>query len=359
MATVELDQTTDVVREESDLAGLMPGWARLAARVGTTPVQDAIWSAACPETVDEGLPLSMVVVGSVHEPRALAPLARHGSQLELLGAASLAEPSDLLAEDEDALRELAARIAALKTPVVLHRLPASSPSIAALKQAFRPFGLVITRESSAHAVIRLDEEWTKPEGRLSSRRASDLRRARRRAEAEGNIEVELLSPGTDELSDLLDEAFAIEARSWKGREGTALAVDGERGAFYRRFSNLAAERGELRIAFLSLGGKRVAMQLAVEWDSRLWLLKIGHDEAVKRCSPGMLLLLEVVRAAAAEDLQAVQLLGGIEPWTSMWTEDVERCTTLAAYPPGMGSLAAALGHVGAAAHSRRYARRRH
>jgi CelD/BcsL family acetyltransferase involved in cellulose biosynthesis len=359
MPTVELAETTAVLREENDLAGLTPGWSRLAARVATTPMQDAIWSERSAATVDAGLPLAVVVVGSLEDPRAIAPLVRHGSQLELLGAATLAEPSELLAEDDDALRELAAGIASLRTPVLLHRLPTDSPSIRALKQAFRPFGLVLTRDSSAHAVIRLDEEWTKPEGRLSSRRASDLRRARRRAEAEGEVEVELLTPEVAEVGDLLDEAFAIEARSWKGREGTALAVDEERGAFYRSFSASAAERGELRLAFLKLGGRRVAMQLGVEWDSRLWLLKIGHDEAVKRCSPGMLLLLEVVRAAALNGLQAVQLLGGIEPWTSMWTEDLEPCSTLAAYPPGMGSLSAALGHVGAAAHSRRYGRRRH
>ena len=66
----------------------------------------------------------------------------------------------------------------------------------------------------------------------------------------------------------------------------------------------------------------------------------------------MLLLLEVVRAAAAEGLEAVQLFGGIEPWTSMWTEDVDECATVAAYPPGPGSLSAALGRIGAAAQSR-------
>jgi hypothetical protein len=93
-------------------------------------MQESIWSVTCAETVDAGLPLAVVVVGSLELPRAIAPLVRHGSQLELLGAATLAEPSELFAEDEDALRELAAGIAALRTPVVLHRLPAASPSIA-------------------------------------------------------------------------------------------------------------------------------------------------------------------------------------------------------------------------------------
>jgi CelD/BcsL family acetyltransferase involved in cellulose biosynthesis len=355
MASVELAQATAVLKERDDLAGLVPGWTRLAAQAGTTPIQDAIWSAASAETVDEGLPLAVVVVGSQEQPRAIAPLVRRGAQFEMLGASTLSEPSELLAEDDDALRELAAGIAGLRTPVVLHRLPSDSPSIQTLKQAFRPFGFVLTRDTSPHAVIQLDEEWTKPEGRLSSRRASDLRRARRRAE--GEVEVDLLTPEPAEVEELLDEAFAIEARSWKGREGTALAMDAERGAFFRRFSALAAERGELRLAFLRFGDRRVAMQLGVQWDSRLWLLKIGHDDDVKRCSPGMLLMLEVVRAAAAEGLAAVQLLGGVEPWTSMWTEDLNHCVTLAAYPPGLASLSAAVGHVGSAAQSRRGRRR--
>ena len=288
----------------------------------------------------------------------MAPLVRRGAQFELLGAEMLREPTELLAEDDDALRELAKGIASLRTPVLLHRLPATSPSIRALKHAFRPFGFVVARDSYGHGVIWLSDEWTQPEGRLSKRRASDLRRARRRAEGQGEVEVELLTPAVGDVDGLLDEAFAIEARSWKGREGTALAVDTERGDFYRGYCSSAAECEDLRIAFLRIGGRRVAMQVAVEWGSRLWLLKIGHDESANRCSPGMLLLLEVVRAAATEGLEAVQLFGGIEPWTSMWTEDVDECATVAAYPPGPGSLSAALGHIGAAAQSRREGRHR-
>jgi CelD/BcsL family acetyltransferase involved in cellulose biosynthesis len=356
MATAEV-QSVSVLRDESSLAGLVPGWTRLAARAATTPMEDAIWSVACAETLDSGHPLEVVVVGDVDRPRAVAPLFRHGTELELLGAADLHEPSDLLAEDDEALRALTSAIADLRTPVLLHRLPAASPSIDALRRAFRPLGRVVTRDSSGHAAIRLDEEWTKPEGRLSSRRASDLRRARRRAVARGGLDVELLAPGPADVDELLDAAFEIEARSWKGREGTALAMDTRRGDFFRRFCGLAAERGELRIAFLHMGGRRVAMELGLEWNSRLWLLKIGHDEDASRCSPGMLLLLEVVRSAAANGLEAVQLLGGIEPWTFMWTSDVELCTTVAAYPLGVTSLFAAMGHVAVTAHSWRASRR--
>jgi CelD/BcsL family acetyltransferase involved in cellulose biosynthesis len=358
LATVEIIEKIEILREKSSLAGLLPGWALLATAAAVSPTQDANWSLACAESVDAGLALFVVVIGGIEHPRAVAPLVRRGSQLELLGAEMLHEPTELLAEDEEALRELAKGIASLRTPVLLHRLPADSPSIRALKQAFRPFGFVVARDSYGHGAIALDEEWTKPEGKLSKRRASDMRRARRRAEADGEVETEILAPQPQEVDELVDEAYAIEARSWKGAEGTALAMDADRGDFYRRYCHSAAEQGALRVAFLKIGGRRVAMEIAVEWDSKLWLLKIGHDDQFKRCSPGMLLLLEVVRNAAAEGLVAVQLWGGVDSWTSMWTDDVEECATVAAYPPGPGSLSAALSHIGTAANSRREGRRR-
>ncbi len=55
-------------------------------------------------------------------------------------------------------------------------------------------------------------------------------------------------------------------------------------------------RESLRIAFLRIAGRPVAMQIAVERAQRLWLLKIGYDEEYARCSPGQLLMLEVAAA---------------------------------------------------------------
>src|SRR3954468_18501864 len=130
MATAEVKEKI-VLRDRSSLSELDPGWSRLAAEAGTTPIQDASWSSAAAETVDAGLALAVVVIGSLERPRAIAPLVRRGRQLELLGAAKLSEPSELLAEDGDALHELAGGIAALRTPVLLQRLPADSPSIPA------------------------------------------------------------------------------------------------------------------------------------------------------------------------------------------------------------------------------------
>lgn len=321
-----------------DLPELAPGWRRLARRAGRTPLQDAPWCLAAADTVDADGALAVVVAGDPADPVAIAPLVRRRGRLELLGAAATGEPGDLLYEDATALEALLDGVAALRRPLLLNRLPEDSPVPAAVAAAFRRPAVTVQRPAAPHAAIALDPGWTAPEGQLSSRRAGDIRRARRRAEAAGGLEVELLAPAPDELDAALGDAFAIEARSWKGRSGTALAADAGRAAFFRAYAGAAARAGELRLAFLRVGGRRVAMHLSVEFDRRLWLLKIGHDEALARCSPGSLLLLEVVRDAAARGLRAVQMLGGIEPWTRMWTESELPCVTVAAYPPGVASL---------------------
>src|SRR5207247_3695751 len=131
-------------------------------------------------------------------------------------------------------------------------------------------------ESGGTPTIALDGQ--EPESRLSSRRRSDLRRARRHAEAMGEVTSEVLAPSPQEVPALLAEAIAIEARSWKARAGTALASDPVRRGFFERYALAAAADGTLRLAFLRIGGQGAAMQIAVECGRRFWLLKIGYDE---------------------------------------------------------------------------------
>ena len=144
----------------------------------------------------------------------------------------------------------------------------------------------------------------------------------------------------------------MEASGWKGQNGSALLCDPLRGAFFRRFALGASQKGLLRIAFMRIDGRAVAMQLNAESANRLWLLKIGHDEGFARCSPGQQLMLHVVRDAAMRGLQAIEFLGEPEPWTQFWTPTVRKCVALRAYPftpPAIATLAA---------HALDYARRR-
>jgi len=137
----------------------------------------------------------------------------------------------------------------------------------------------------------------------------------------------------------------VEASSWKGRQGTALACDPAQGAFYRRYAAAACRKGILRLCFLRIGDHTAAVEFAVEAEERFWLLKMGYDEAFARCSPGMLLLRETVREAANRGLRSFEFLGFPEGWIRMWTERVRPCLSIWAYPATPSGMAALTAHV--------------
>lgn len=322
------------------LGELAAPWDSLAALSGS-PMQHYAWTRACLETFAADYELQVVVVGAPQQPRAIAPLVRRRNgapRLELLGVSELYEPADFLYADPCALASLTDALVRLRASLFFARIPADSPSVAALRRSYRGRGIVITRPASGCPWIPLDASWTHPERNLRPGRGSDLRRARRVAEKMGALSFEISSPTPTELGPMLEEALRVEAAGWKGSQGTALATDAVRGHFYRHYAAAASQKGILRLCFLRIGGRSVAVQFAIECGDRFWLLKIGYDEEFARCSPGTLLMLETVRYAAAGGLRSYEFLGGVEPWTQMWTQLVRPYISVRAYPGSLQGL---------------------
>jgi hypothetical protein len=320
------------------------GWSDLASASGSFPTQDVPWAVAGLDAF--GGAAEIVVCGDPDAPDAIAASALTGGRLELVGSGPTGEPADLLSRSPAALGELTERLAAVGRPILLHRVPAESPTIASLRQAIGRRGLVRVGAVGGHPAVDLSADWREPGGGLSSSRRSALRRARRRAEQAGEVATELLAPEPHEVQELLDEAFAVEARSWKGAAGTALLQTPALASFFRRYAAEAATRGALRLEFLRIAGRSVAMQLGVEWRRRIWLLKIGYDEAHAAASPGQLLLAESIADAARRELDGYELLGTAAKWTEPWAPLVHPCARVIAYPAtrhGFVSLAGVAG----------------
>ncbi len=319
---------------------LKDDWDALA--VGCpNPTQQHDWLAACARSFHHGRGLHVVTVTRAGRLVAAAPLAPTPSgELEPLGMRELWEPSDLLARDAEALGALARTLAREGDTLLLRRVPAGSPAIEALARAYALRGTVQRREAPGTPTIALGHQWTQPEGGLSSRWRSAMRRARRRAAALGELEIDLRAPGLAEVDGALAEALAVEGDSWRARQGTTLAADAPRGMFMREYARRSAAEGRLRIGFLRLGGQAAAMQIAVELDRRLWLLKIAYADRFGSCSPGSLLLLETLRAAAARGLRSCELLGESERWTHVWTRQTREIVAVRAQRLGLDMLRA-------------------
>jgi CelD/BcsL family acetyltransferase involved in cellulose biosynthesis len=316
------------------LDDIAPFW-RVLEGATTSPIQQCFWSESCCATLPPDGKLHFVVVKTGSRTGAIAPLVRAKGvlgRLEHLGVKVLREPTDLVFSDLAALKSLADALVKLGSPLFLGRIPADSPTIAAIQDAYRGRGLVLLRPAQPYPRILLHEGWREPESQLNSGRRSDLRRAVRTAEKIGPLTYQILSPSPSQLAPILEEALEVEAANWKGSEGSAIVRDHLRGPFYRHYAAAASAGGILRVCFLRVGGKAVAMQLALECARGFWLLKIGYREEFARCSPGMLLMAETIRYAASRGLASYEFLGNTDNWTRVWTSDEMPTVTIRAYP---------------------------
>lgn len=340
---VQAAYSVSVVRGRDELADLADAWQALGAQAGG-PIEHYEWAAAILETARELDSPSAIAISRGEQLVALAALEVKrlaGVRRRLmLGESWHREPMDLLARDEGALQRLVQALAKTGWPYVLGRLPAESNSVVALRAALAGRAKIIERPQAATPYIPLDASWEQPEQHLNSGRRSDLRRAQRRAEKLGPVKTEVLSPVPHEVSDLLEEAFEVEARSWKGRAGTALACDPVDAAFCRAYALAASRAGMLRICRLRIGTKTVAVQIAMQQAGAFWLLKIGYDAEFAACSPGLLLLRETIAYAARAGLRSFEFLGQSEAWIETWTSQKRECVALRIYPYNLHGAAA-------------------
>jgi CelD/BcsL family acetyltransferase involved in cellulose biosynthesis len=300
------------------------------------PMQSHAWCHARAELV----PTGELVVPAVHDGdgvRALALLAQDGERLR--EAPLMFEPSDLAWHDTDSLDVLAAALVRQGRPFELERLPAQSPTLAALRRALGKRDKILVEAAMPTPYIGLEGADPDIDACFNARRRSDFRRAARRAAGRGTLDYQVLTPADDdELLRLLDDAYAIETQSWKYAAGTALTADEMQGMFIARFAQGAMRDGCLRLLFLRIAGKPVAMQLATEWQQRFWLFKMSYDKEYARCSPGQLLLRHALRHAAARGLRSLEFMGVMDNWTRQWTDTTRRYLRVEVMPHSTATL---------------------
>jgi hypothetical protein len=305
----------------------------------TLPTQTRAWVEARIQALATPASLQLVTITEGEELQALAPLQRSGDWLREVP--QMFEPTDLVYASEDALQALADALARQPYALHLERIPLGSPTVAALRRAFAGRGILRMREAMATPLIELDGRWEDIESRLPARRRADLRCAARLAERLGAVSYELHTPrDQQELDALLHTAYAVDNRSWKALENSALSTNRIQGDFFRRYTRAALPEGVLRFAFLRINGLPVAMQIGIVWHQRFWLLKMSYDRAFGRCSPGHLLIWHTLQQAARDRLLSYEFMGLIDDWVTHWTMTLRRYVEIRAFPLRIPALRA-------------------
>jgi CelD/BcsL family acetyltransferase involved in cellulose biosynthesis len=202
----------------------------------------------------------------------------------------------------------------------LSRLPDDSPTLAALASlAHRDGCQTGTWRGDVSPYLTLAGTWDSYHASLSPKFRSNLRNRLSRLRAFGEPRLEVVETA-GEIANAREDALRLEASGWKDESRTSISSDPAVHRFYTLLAERAAERGWLRLMFLSVGNRRIATAYGAQFDGRLFLFKTGYDPDYATCSPFKLLTCLAIQRAYAEGLRELDFLGNAEPWKLEWTD---------------------------------------
>lgn len=154
---------------------------------------------------------------------------------------------------------------------------------------------------------------------LDAKFRANLRRRRRKLAGHGESLLQRVD-SAEGLDEALAEGFQLEASGWKGERGTAISCAPQTRSFYTALAKVAVEERWLSLYHLRVGGRTVAFHFGLQVGGRYFLLKPGYDESLGECSPGQLLVDEVLRDLSRRGAHEFDFLGPRMTWKLDWTQ---------------------------------------
>ncbi len=126
---------------------------------------------------------------------------------------------------------------------------------------------------------------------LPGKKRKELRRQQARLAELGTVAT-VRQDDAQGIHEWINAFLSLEARGWKGREGSALAAVPGTAVLFRGALAEAAARGKLERLSLTLDGRPIAMLASFLSAPGAFSFKTAFDEDFARFSPGVLLQLE-------------------------------------------------------------------
>ncbi len=328
------DRTTDysgmieIVKDIGELRSLRDQWNEVAD-IMENPLLRHEWVVTAARTLFSQNEIHFYIYRQGGRICAIAPLLKVGvgvrARLYLIGFPRLYEPSDFLYRDEASLAALMRAIARQDIPVCFHRIPQSSPI-----HGFRfwKFAYLVSqakeKNPSYSQYLEIKADWKEFFASLTSKNRNDLSRALRKAEKIGVVCFDIVKMERRTQQHYFSEFLSLERRSWKARRGSAITSIAHLNNFFSTFVSLASDNGYLYYAGMKIDDRLIAAQIFSVKYGKLWTLKIAHDQEYGFCSPGAVLMNQVVRFAFEQRLKGIEFLGRAEPWLKKWTSGI-RC----------------------------------
>jgi len=153
---------------------------------------------------------------------------------------------------------------------------------------------------------------------------SNLKKQRAKLDKDGVSLSLRVSRDPADMAQAVADYARLESSGWKEGCGTAVHADDAQGRYYRAMLEALCGRGAARVYRYFFGDRLVAMDLCVEDEASIVVLKTAYDESVpKQFSPTLLMREEATRALFDEGrLGRIEFYGRVMEWHLRWTDEV-------------------------------------
>ena len=178
--------------------------------------------------------------------------------------------------------------------VLLPFITEDGPTAAAIRTVAEATGRSIRRFGEhQRAVLRSGATLDQTLGRaMSGKKVKELRRLRRRLEERGTVEI-VRHGDPRGVRDATELFLALEAKGWKGRNGSAFLDNANAATFLRTVTRSLAQLGECSVDVMTVAGSTAGVGIVLGDAARSFYWKTTFDEELSSYSPGVQLTLEM------------------------------------------------------------------
>lgn len=273
------------------------------------------WQEVWWETFGDGRSMVGFYLTEAEEVTAIAPLARTGDTLSLVGNQDTVDYNDFLVKPGHEAVFYDAVLGCMDElqchTLTLASLTEASPTLEYLPDLARQRGFTVEVEKEDVASgIALPETWEDYLAGLSKKDRHELRRKFRRLEALPDWRWYSVT-GQEQVAERLGDFIELMRLSKVDKDQWMTPA---REQFFHRITQRMSQDDRLRLFFMEIEGRPVATSLCFDYDSSRLLYNSGYNPEYSYYSVGLLLDALCLREAIEQDMGYFDFLRGDEPY---------------------------------------------
>jgi len=160
----------------------------------------------------------------------------------------------------------------------------------------------------------------------------NMRKQRNRLAAENIATHKRVWREPEHMAPAVSRYGLLESSGWKSNDGTAIHPDNAQGRLYTRWLEDAARRSEAVVFEYLFNDRTVAMNLCLQRNGVLVVLKTTYDESIKQFSPAFLLREEELQSLfGGGSITRLEFFGRLMDWHRKQTDKKRTLHHLTAY----------------------------